>query len=93
LAAKKGGFSLHAGIACGAHQCKKLEVPHGVPLCRYITRPAIAEQRLSLVNIGNVIGALKTNYDDDPTETRGLHGISSSALFIWAASEGRNFRF
>ena len=36
----------------------------GVPLCRYISRPGIAEQRLSLANNGNVIVALKNPYDD-----------------------------
>ena len=33
-------------------------------LCRYITRPAIAEQRLSLASNGNVVVALKTPFDD-----------------------------
>jgi hypothetical protein len=52
------GFLLrdrHAGVACKSNQHKKLERPTGVPLCRYITRPAIAEQRLSLASNGNVI--------------------------------------
>jgi len=35
------GFSLHAGVAAKANQGDKSE-----RLCRYITRPAIAEQRL-----------------------------------------------
>ena len=56
---KQSGFSLHAGVACKSHQRKKLE-----RLCRYITRPAIAERRLSLARNGNVIVALKTPYDD-----------------------------
>ena len=34
---------------------------------RYITRPAIAERRLSLANNGNVVIALKTPYDDGTT--------------------------
>ena len=59
LVSKQAGFSLHAGVACKSHQRKKLE-----RLCRYITRPAIAEQRLSLASNGNVIVALKTPYDD-----------------------------
>jgi len=41
LCADAHGFSLHAGVRCGAHQRKKLE-----RLCRYITRPAIANERL-----------------------------------------------
>ena len=43
------GFSLHAGVAARADQRKKLE-----RLCRYISRPAISEQRLSLTRNGNV---------------------------------------
>jgi hypothetical protein len=62
LVSKQAGFSLHAGIACKSHQRKKLE-----RLCRYITRPAIAERRLSLANNGNVVIALKTPYDDGTT--------------------------
>ena len=34
---------------------------------RYITRPAIAERRLSLANNGHVVIALKTPYDDGTT--------------------------
>ncbi len=59
LVSKQAGFSLHAGVVCKSNQRKKLE-----RLCRYITRPAIAEQRLSLASNGNVIVALKTPYDD-----------------------------
>ena len=62
LVSKQAGFSLHAGIACKSNQRKKLE-----RLCRYITRPAIAERRLSLANNGNVVIALKTPYDDGTT--------------------------
>jgi hypothetical protein len=65
LVSQQAGFSLHAGIACKSHQRKKLE-----RLCRYITRPAIAERRLSLANNGNVVIALKTPYDDGTTGTR-----------------------
>jgi len=62
LVSRQGGFSLHAGVACKSTQRKKLE-----RLCRYITRPAIAEQRLSLASNGNVIVGLKTPYDDGTT--------------------------
>jgi hypothetical protein len=62
LVTKQAGFSLHAGIACKANHRKKLE-----RLCRYITRPAIAERRLSLANNGNAVIALKTPYDDGTT--------------------------
>jgi hypothetical protein len=37
LCAQKQGFSLHAGVCCGADQRSQLE-----RLCRYITRPALA---------------------------------------------------
>ena len=40
---KMAGFSLHAGLAAQADEGKKLE-----RLCRYISRPAVAEKRLSL---------------------------------------------
>ncbi len=43
------GFSLHAGVVAKAHQRDKLE-----RLCRYISRPAISEKRLSLTSGGNV---------------------------------------
>jgi hypothetical protein len=45
---RRGGFSLHTGVACKAAQRKKLE-----RVCSYITRRAIAAQRLSLA--GHVI--------------------------------------
>jgi hypothetical protein len=40
------GFSLHAGVAAEAEQREKLE-----RLCRYISRPAVAIERLSLIII------------------------------------------
>jgi hypothetical protein len=79
LVTKQAGFSLHAGIACKSHQRKKLE-----RLCRYITRPAIAERRLSLANNGNVVIALKTAYDDGTTHVvrRRPHSVPWSS---WGA--------
>jgi len=56
------GFSLHAGVAAKANQRDKLE-----RLCRYITRPAISEKRLSLTNQGEVRYELKTPYRDGTT--------------------------
>ena len=72
LVSRQSGFSLHAGVACKSTQRKKLE-----RLCRYITRPAIAEQRLSLTSNGNVIVGLKTPYDDGTT-----HVVLSPMEFI-----------
>jgi hypothetical protein len=56
------GFSLHAGVSARADQRQKLE-----RLCRYISRPAIAEKRLSLTPNGNVRYQLKTPYRDGTT--------------------------
>ena len=60
--ARVAGFSLHAGVAAARHERRKLE-----RLCRYITRPAIAEPRLSLTPAGNVRYQLKTPYRDGTT--------------------------
>ena len=77
LVSKQSGFSLHAGVACKSNQRKKLErLWLGAPR-RYITRPAIAEQRLSLASNGNVIVALKTPYDDGTS-----HVVLSPMEFI-----------
>ena len=56
------GFSLHAGVAARADQRDKLE-----RLCRYISRPAVSEKRLSLTNSGLVRYQLKTPYRDGTT--------------------------
>lgn len=56
------GFSLHAGVAAKAHERKKLE-----RLCRYISRLAVSEKRLSLTPNGNVRYPLKTPYRDGTT--------------------------
>jgi len=61
--AKAAGFSLHAGVTCEAHERDKLE-----RLCRYITRPAVSTERLSLTPQGNVRYRLKTPYRDGTTE-------------------------
>ena len=59
---KVAGFSLHAGVAARADQRQKLE-----RLCRYISRPAISEKRLSVTANGNVRYQLKTPYRDGTT--------------------------
>ena len=43
LTANEQGFSMHAGTCCEQHERKKLEF-----LCRYISRPALSEDRLSI---------------------------------------------
>ena len=60
--AKEAGFSLHAGVAAQAWERDKLE-----RLCRYISRPAISEKRLSLTSAGNIRYQLKTPYSDGTT--------------------------
>jgi len=57
-----GGFSLHAGVAARADEREKLE-----RLCRYISRPAVSEARLSLSAGGHVRYQLKTPYRDGTT--------------------------
>lgn len=46
-AAHAGGFSLHAGLDIQPHQREKLE-----RLCRYVSRPPIAVERLALTSSG-----------------------------------------
>lgn len=62
LCADAHGFSLHAGARCGEHQRKELE-----RLCRYITRPAIANERLSRNDKGQVLLQLKSPWRDGTT--------------------------
>ncbi len=60
--AKEAGFSLHAGVAAQAWERDKLE-----RLCRYISRPAVSEKRLSLTSNGQVRYQLKNPYNDGTT--------------------------
>ncbi len=59
LQAAKGGFSLDAGVYCGPNERKKLE-----QLCRYVARPAVAEERLRRLPNENVLMKLKRSYSD-----------------------------
>ena len=65
LCADAHGFSLHAGVRSGAHQRKELE-----RLCRYITRPAIANERLKRNGAGDVVLQLKSAYRDGTTHIK-----------------------
>jgi hypothetical protein len=56
-AARTGGFSLHAGVAIAASQREKLE-----RLCRHVSRPPIAVERLALTSAGQVRYPLKNAY-------------------------------
>ena len=62
LVAKQSGFSLHAGVAVSGGERDKIE-----KLCRYIARPAVALERLSLSSSGQVIYTLKKPYEDGTT--------------------------
>ncbi len=59
---KVAGFSLHAGVVARTKERMKLE-----RLCRYISRPAVSEKRLSLTKNSNVRYQLKTAYRDGTT--------------------------
>jgi hypothetical protein len=61
-AANADGFSLHAGLDIQPHQREKLE-----RLCRYVSRPPIAVERLALTASGQVRYTLKTPYSDGTT--------------------------
>ncbi len=56
---ESSGFSLHASLAAKASQRDKLE-----HLARYVARPPVATERLSLTENGRVRLALKTPYRD-----------------------------
>ena len=62
LCADMQGFSLHAAVRCGADDRKALE-----QLCRYITRPALANERVQTNAAGQVVLKLKTPWRDGTT--------------------------
>ncbi len=62
LCADIDGFSLHAAVRVEAHDRKRL-----VQLCRYITRPALSDQRVQLNVAGQVELKLKTPWRDGTT--------------------------
>ena len=61
-AARAGGFSLHAGVEIAPNEREKLE-----RLCRYVSRPPVASERLALTASGQVRYTLKTPYRDGTT--------------------------
>jgi hypothetical protein len=62
LCADIDGFSLHAAVRVEAHDRKRLE-----QLCRYITRPALSDERVQLNDAGQVELKLKTPWRDGTT--------------------------
>jgi hypothetical protein len=65
LCAEAHGFSRHAGVRCDTRQRKRLE-----RLCRYVTRPAIANERLECDDAGGVVLQLKSPWRDGTTRIR-----------------------
>jgi Putative transposase len=59
LCANEQGFSLHAAVHCHANERLKLE-----RLCRYITRPALANDRVKINGQGQLELKLKTPWRD-----------------------------
>jgi hypothetical protein len=62
-AAEAGGLSLHAGLEIQPGERAKLE-----RLCRYVSRPPVATERLALTPAGRVRYPLKTPYRDGTTD-------------------------
>ena len=60
--AQLSGFSLHAGTVCEAHERDSLE-----RLCRYIARPALSNERLSVNDRGQVVYRLKHPFRNGTT--------------------------
>ena len=56
------GFDLHADVAIAAEDRLRLE-----PLCRYVLRPPVAQERLTLQPDGRVLVALKAEWHDGTT--------------------------
>ena len=72
LCAEVEGFSLHAAVRIEAGQTSRLE-----HLCRYITRPALSNKRLSLTPDGRVVHELRAPFRDGTT-----HFIFEPLAFI-----------
>jgi hypothetical protein len=73
LCADIDGFSLHATVPTEAHDRKRLE-----RLCRYITRPALSDDRVQLNAAGQVVFRLKTAGRDGTT----THLVMSPPEFV-----------
>ncbi len=69
----KDGFSLNCAVACEAHERAKLE-----RICRYMARPPIAEERLSIDGDGLVVLELKPAFCNATT-----HVLFEHEDLIW----------
>jgi len=72
-------FSLHATVRCGADDRQALE-----QLCRYITRPALASERVQTHASGQAVLKLKTPWRDGTT-----HLVMSPLEFMLLPIEGQ----
>jgi hypothetical protein len=72
LCADIDGFTLHAAVRCAADDRQALE-----QLCRYITRPTLANDRVQTNAAGQVVLKLKTHWRDGTT-----HLVMSPLEFI-----------
>jgi hypothetical protein len=79
LCAMASGFSLHAQVYCAPWEREKLE-----KLCRYITRPAVAEDRLMRYPSGEIVLKLKTKYSNGTSHLlfSGLEFVEKLAALI-----------
>lgn len=64
LCAGVDGFSVYPAVRCGADQRKQFEW-----LCRYMGRPALAVERLSGNDKGQIVLCMKSPYRDGITQT------------------------
>src|SRR5262249_11779909 len=65
LQARCSGYDLHAGVTVAGEDRRRLE-----QLCRYLLRPPIAQERLTLCIDGTVAVRLKTPWRDGTTHLR-----------------------
>jgi hypothetical protein len=78
LRANIDGFSLHAAVRCGADDRQALE-----QLCRYITRPALANVRIQTNATEQVVLKLKTAWRDGTTHLVCRRWSSCSGWLRW----------
>ena len=78
LCADEQGFSLHAAVRCAADDRQALE-----QLCRTITRPALANERVQINSAGRVVLRLKPPWRDGTTHIAHVAtGVQTCALPI-----------
>ena len=83
LCADMQGFSLHAAVRCAADDRKSLE-----QLCRYITRPALANEHVQTNAAGQVVLKLKTLGATAPATWCCRRWSSCSGWLRWCHARG-----